>query len=281
MSWWWQNLESENDYSIYSSLNAILGRTGWGRGAWQSIGFPPAGTPSVMVGNPRPGEAPVNVQLPLNGGWGTMTPGQLAVPGPEAVGYSASTLNSFVHGVWHPELRTPFILNARLTNNARLVMHLNSVSDGSVMVVKVDGTTAFATNLVNLDGTYNVNEEYNVDIAVSLPSGLHSIVLTNTGNDWFDLDWVRLEQVVPSTYSGNWAPSPATLGLQGPRESLLYVVAPGVSFPANATTANLTAQHGAVVVLTNWPAGLFTAEWRDPATAGRGEARRRSRRMAF
>jgi hypothetical protein len=146
-------------------------------------------------------------------------------------------------------------------------MHLNSVSDGSIMAVRVDGATFFSTNLPNLDGAYNVNEEYNLDIPVSLPAGLHSIAITNTGNDWFYLDWVRLEQVLPATYTGGWASSAEAIGLQGPRESLLYVVAPGVSFPANATTATLPTQHAETVTVTNWPAGSFIAEWYDPATA--------------
>jgi hypothetical protein len=131
----------------------------------------------------------------------------------------------------------------------------------------VDGATLLSTNLPNLDGTYNVNEEYNLDMPVSLPAGHHSIAVTNTGIDWFYLDWVRLEQVLPATYTGSWAPSAEAIGLQGPRESLLYMVAPGVSFPANATTATLPTQHAQTVTLTNWPAGRFIAEWYDPATA--------------
>jgi hypothetical protein len=112
-----------------------------------------------------------------------------------------------------------------------------------------------------------VDEEYNLDIPVSLPAGLHSIAITNTGNDWFYLDWVRLEQVLPAAYTGGWTPSADAIGLQGPHESLLYVVAPGVSFPANATTATLPIQQAQTVTLTNWPAGSFIAEWYDPATA--------------
>jgi hypothetical protein len=266
MSWWWQNIDAENDYAGYSALGAILNRTGWGRGLWTNVTFQTAGPPPVTVGNPVSGGQPVNVQLPLNGGWGTLTPGRLAVPGPAAVGYSANALEGFVHGIWHSDLKTPFVLNAWLTNNARLVMHLNSVSDGSIMAVRVDGAALFSTNLPNLDGTYNVNEEYNLDIPVSLPAGLHSIAITNTGNDWFYLDWVRLEQVLPAAYAGNWSPSAEGIGLQGPHESLLYVVAPGVSFPADATTATLPIQHAQTVTLTNWPASSYIAEWYAPAT---------------
>ena len=267
MSWWWENIDGENDYPTYSALGSILNRTGWGRGSWTNIAFQTSGTPPVTVGNPLPGGQPVHVQLPLNGTWGILTPGQLAVPGPQAAFYSVPALESFVQGIYHPDLKTPFQLSAWFTNNASLVMHLNSVSDGSIMVVLVDGAQVFSTNLVNLDGGYSVDEEYNIDIPVSLPSGHHLITITNTGDDWFYLDWVQLNQVLPATYSGNWQPSPGPIGLSGQHESLLYVVAPQVSFPANATNASLPIQHAQFVTLTNWPGGNFFAEWYDPATA--------------
>jgi hypothetical protein len=264
MSWWWDSIDSENDYAFYPALGTVLNRTGWGRGVWTNIAFQTAGSPPSTVDSPVPGGQPLNVQLPLDGGWGTMTPGQLAVPGPQAAWYSAAALNSFVHGIWHADLKTPFHLNAWLTNNARIVLHLNSVSDGSIMVVRVDGTELFRTNLPNLDGGYTLNEEYNLDIPVNLPSGNHFIDVTNAGTDWFFLDWVRLEQVLPASYAGNWQPSPDAIGVRGTYESLLYVVAPGVAFPANGTNAALPVQHASTITLTNWLAGAFVAEWYSP-----------------
>ncbi len=144
------------------------------------------------------------------------------------------------------------------------MLHLNSVSDSATLVVRADNTVLYRTNLPNLDGGWNVNNEYNMDISVNLPSGKRLIEVTNAGGDWFYLDWVRLENVLPATYPGNWQPSPDAIGLRGQRESLLYVVAPGVSFPSSATNAALPVQHGQVVTLTNWPGGRFFAEWYRP-----------------
>jgi len=267
MSWWWENIAGENDYAAYAVLGTILNRTGWGQGAWTDIVFQTTGDPPVTLGAPLVDGEPIDVQLPLNSGWGVRTPGLLAVPGPAAIGYSAAALDGFVHGIWHADLKTPFRLSAWLAANASLVMHLNSVSDGSILVVAVDGVQRFRTNLPNLDGGYAVDEEYNLDIPVSLPSGYHLITITNAGNDWFYLDWVRLNQVLPAAYSDSWQPSPSAIGLSGPRESLVYVVAPGASFPANATNAVLPVQHAQTVALTNWPAGPFVVEWYAPATA--------------
>jgi len=267
MSWYWEDIQSEGDYPVYTALGAILNRTGWGRGTWTNINFQSSGAPPPTVGNPIPGGQPFNVQLPLDGGWAQMNPGRLAVPNAGAADYSAGALNSFVHGIWHADLKTPFQLSAWFTNNAQLVMHLNSVSDASTLVVLADNVQLFSTNLPNLDGTYVVDGEYNTNISVSLPPGKHIITITNTGGDWFYLDWVELDQVLPATYAGNWQPSPAAIGLGGSRESLLYVVSPAAAFPVGGTNTPLPVQHGQTVILTNWPAGLFYAEWYNPSNA--------------
>jgi hypothetical protein len=269
MSWWWENIQGENVYPAYSALGAILKRTGWGRAAWTNIGFKTSGVPPPTVGATIPGGQPFNASLALGSVWGGKPSGQLGIPNPAAAGYSASTLNSFVHGTAHADLKVPFRLSVWLTNNARLVMHLNSVSDGSILVVRADGAELFRTNLANLDHGFNVNNEYNLDIPVNLPSGKRLLEITNAGVDWFFLDWVRLEQALPATYSPTWAPSPDAIGLRGSHESLLYVVAPGAAFPASATNSALPLQQGQTVVMTNWPPGGFYAEWYDPATGAR------------
>jgi hypothetical protein len=263
MSWWWENIHSENVYPLFAALGAVLNRTGWGSGAWSSIGFPTE-EPPVTVGNPIPGGAPFNAQLPLSGVWGGMPLGEFAVTSPDVSGNAANYLNSFVHGAWHAELKRPFRLSAWLTNSTRLVMHVNSVSDAVQLRVRANGSTLFTTNLANLDGTYNVNNEYNLDIAVNLPTGRQLIEITNAGGDWMFLDWVRLEQVLPSAYTNNWLPKPEVVGLRGPHESLLYVVAPNASFPGLATNTTLPLQQGQTLTLTNWPAGKFFAEWYEP-----------------
>jgi hypothetical protein len=266
MSWWYENIYSENDFPIYTALGTVLNRAGWGCGVWTNINFQTSGSPPPTVGDPVPGGQPFNVVLTPSGVWGAIPSGRLAVPSSQAAVYAGTSLNSFVQGWWHPELMAPFALSAWFTNNARLVMHLNSVSDSATMVVRVDGSQSYSTNLPNLDGLNDVNNEYNLDIPVNLPSGKHLIEITNTAAGWFYLDWVRLEQVLPSTYPDNWQPSPDAIGLRGPCESLLYAVAPWASFSGSSTNAVLPLQHGQSVTLTNWPAGNYFAEWYDPVT---------------
>jgi hypothetical protein len=134
------------------------------------------------------------------------------------------------------------------------------------MVVRANGAQLFRTNLLNLDGGYAVNNEYNLDIPVNLPAGKQLIEIANAGADWFFLDSIRLERALPADYANNWEPSCEAVGLHGPRESLLYVVAPLLSFPGGATNESLPIQHAQTVSLTNWSDGNFVAEWFNPAT---------------
>jgi hypothetical protein len=269
MSWWWDSIDAESDYSDYAALGAILNHTGWGCGTWTNINFPASSSsPPSTVGNVIPGGQPFNVVVVPSGVWAPPLSGRLPVPNSQAASEAGAALDGFLLGAWFPTLSIPFALDAWLTNNARVVIHINSVSDSAAMAVRVDGSQVFSTNLPNLNGAGNnvINESYNLDVPINLPAGKHLIELTNTANGWVYLDWVRLEQVLPSTYASNWVPSPSAIGLQGPHESLVYAIAPGASFSGVDTNAVLPLQQSNVVVMSNWPAGKFFAEWYDPAT---------------
>src|SRR5208337_2863169 len=88
ISFWWEEIDSENGYSIFTALGNVLNRTGWGSGTWTNIGFKTAGAPSVTVGDPIPGGQPFNVTLVPGGTWGATVSGRLAVPNAQAVQYA-------------------------------------------------------------------------------------------------------------------------------------------------------------------------------------------------
>ncbi len=269
MSWWWESIHAENLYPHFAALRDILLPAGWGEGDWQPLDFAPAGEPPTSLGEPRPGAAPFHVTLPLDPGWGTPVPGRLAVANPDAAGLSAGRLNAFVHGSAHPDLRRPFQLEAWLAGGARLVLHVNSVSGGAVLTVRVDGQEVFRRSLPNKDSQWQVNGEYNEDLVVDLPTGRRLIEVRNAGNDWVYLDWVRLENVLPAAYAGGWQPSLVAVGLRRDRHALLYVVNPRASWPAGATNAVLDAWTGGPVKLRGLAAGRYRAVWFEPASGRR------------
>jgi hypothetical protein len=174
--------------------------------------------------------------------------------------------NGFFHGTAHPELKNLCRISAWVGSNSKLVMRLNSVSDGAKMNVLVDGASVFTQTVTNKDGKWDVNNEYNIDYSVNLTAGKHLIEVRNTGLDWFYLDWIRLENVQPATYANNWIPSPVTVGLKSGAEALVYVVNPAANFPVNATTQIVPPMTNGVIKLNNWPAGSWTAIWNDAKT---------------
>ncbi len=264
MSWWWENIHSENLYPLFRGMTNFLGRTGWARGTWTNVSFVSSGPPPYTVDAPVPGGEPFSVTLVLASGWGAKPSGRLAVADPASANYAAANLNCFVHGTSHADLRVPFRLHAWLTNDARLVLHLNSVSQGAIMSVRVNSAEILRTNLANLDGAWTVTDEYNLDIVVPLPAGKKTIDVVNAGADWFYLDWVRLENALPATYTGGWQPSVDSIGLTRAGETLVYVVAPGVSFPAGATNTALPLQRAQSLTLTNIPSGPLVVDWFTP-----------------
>jgi hypothetical protein len=56
------------------------------------------------------------------------------------------------------------------------------------------------------------------------------------------------------------------IGQRGPHESLIYLVSTNAAYPNGGTNATLPLQQALSVTLSNWPSGLFHAEWYDPST---------------
>jgi hypothetical protein len=267
MSWWWEAIHAEGLYPTFQALGEILRPAGWGAGDWAPLTFETNGAPPTNVGEPLPGGSPFTVTLPLDGTWGAKPVGAVAVADEDAAAVAAGGLNSFVHGTAHADLRTPFRLDAWFTNESRLVLRLNSVSQGAVLGVFVDGAQVFRRALPNKDGQWLVNGEYNEDLAIELPAGRRRIEVRNLGADWFYLDWVRLENVLPAGYANGWRPSPVAVGLRQDRASLVYVVNPRASYPANATQLTLRPLEGGELVLRDLPAGRYRARWFRPSSA--------------
>ncbi|MBI1840846.1 MAG: cellulase family glycosylhydrolase [Verrucomicrobia bacterium] len=262
MSWWWENLQSENVYVLHQALRSVLSRAHWGEGAWEPITFEGAPPRPTTVGSVIPGAPSFTANLIPSQNWGAMPIGQLAIVDPESAASAASSLNGFVHGTGHPELKTPFKLSAWLDAGARITAHVNSVSIGARLAFYVDGVSVLSTNLPDKDGKFDAfANEYNVDISAPLSAGKHLLEIRNTGGDWFFLDWVKVQAVRPSLYPAAWEPALVSVGLRGASESLLYVASPRIDWPANSTNPAPALVTNRFVVATNWPAGLYGIRW--------------------
>lgn len=267
MSWWWQDTHRENLYNVYSNVSSFISRIASAQpNATRLMSFQTSGAPPTTVGELAPGGAPFNSTLTPNNTWGWKGAGRLALVNPDTASRGGATFNTFFHGSAHSTLRNPFVVSAWFTNNALLTMHLNSVSDGSRLVVRINGQQVLSRLLANKDGGYQVNNEYNEDITLQIPAGKQLVEITNTGADWFYLDWVRLDQILPSTYANNWKPSPVATGQRGENESWVYVVNPAINWPSGSHLAEPPPLPDRNLVLNFWSPGKFHAFWYDGRT---------------
>ncbi len=258
MSWWWEDIHSENDYVILKAMKSLIGGTAWGSGPSTPISISGSGE-FPGIGSPIPGATPFTATIPLDSDWGAMVSGQLAVTSPAQVDRGKTNLNAFVQGSGHADLRRPFQMRAWFGEGALLTIHLNSVSDDSIMQVLVDDKEAFRWVIPNKDGKWEVNHEYDSDINVAIPAGLHTVEIRNAGVDWFFLDWVRLTVVRPATYSS----TPIAIGHSYGNDTLVYCYNPAIDFPNNALGV-APAVSGSMITITVPAAGTYTVTWSKP-----------------
>ena len=270
MAWYWENIHSENVYPLYRALRDFVSRTTWGQGPWSNLGFQTPGPAPATVGSVLAGGQPFSATLELNSGWGPKLRGQLGLATSFSATHAPDFLDAYVQGSGHPDLRIPLRVETWLGTNASLTAHVNSVSSGAILSVMVDGKEVFRQSLPNLDGSWNLNNEYNTNFSAALPAGKHLVEVRNAGGDWFYLDWIRFDNVLPSQYADGWSPAPAAVGVQGEKEGLLYVASPFAHYPAGATNPTPDLFEGGTITITNLAAGNYQARWFDPATAAAG-----------
>lgn len=264
MSWWWEKLFEENVYPYFRITSQILNATRLSFDKATPIIFPYSNSAPAELGTLLTDKKPFSVTLTLNQEWGTKLPGILAISTPEIAEFSSSVFNSFVHNSAHPDLKIPFEIKAFFDTNAQITLHLNSVSTDPILCIDLDGTNIFKLPLKNIDGTYQVNNEYNTNITVAIPQGFHKINIINRGVDWFFLDWVQISNILPTTLPTNWTPQPAACGVTLPNSSIIYVVSPFTHYPAGASNQNPITLSNAYLLTTNWLPPESIVHWYNP-----------------
>ena len=107
---------------------------------------------------------------------------------------------AFIQGRAHPELRNNPTFRATFPSGGRVAVRVNSVSvAGAVLAIYVDGRLALSADLPDRDGKNDAfSNEYGTEFAVDIPPGEHEVRVDNLGNDWYTIDYVRLEGAVYS-----------------------------------------------------------------------------------
>ena len=172
--------------------------------------------------------------------------------------------SGYVHGNSKANFRTPFVIKVNVGEGAKLVMHLNSVATAPIVAVGQNGKEIFRRALDNKDGKYDRNNEFNQDIEVPLQAGAATIQIANFGEDWYFLDWVRVDgalqtQAATPTVDPKSVPLEHSVLSDG-KTRLLWIVDSRYSWP-RGRSQEATPLEGATLTLPNWPDGAYDVQW--------------------
>ncbi len=272
MSWWWQDMHSDDVYPLFAAMNDILRSAGLREGEWKPVEFVSTGGPPKELEGPLPGGQPFDAQLPLNSSWRLQSKmqDQVAVADPLAAARSSETVSGYLRGTKDPELKRPIKIIAFFGDKAKFTARVTSAVPEAELVVRVDGHEAFRRKLGGTQTTppsraRDINQGFTIEVA----PGKRVIEIGNEGYDWILVNSLKLEQALPAAFPGGWTFSPDAVGLHNEKSAVLYVCSPNVVFPAGALRYNPPIQNGRSVELAGWPAGRFSARWFDPST-GKG-----------
>lgn len=261
MPWWWEQTHQENLYGLWAGLRQFL-PAGFGGDKWapRSIQTPVS---KPELGAPIAGAASFDEKIALVDSWGGQPEGAAII---NHAGQGAnSTLNGYVQGTGKPEQRAPWRIQANVKAGARLILHLNSVSNDAVLAVRQNGREILRRALPNKDGGYERNNEYDEDIAVPLEAGRADIEVENPGGDWLYLDWARLEGVLPSEVRAGEVPLQA-FALGDGASTLLWAVDADYAWPRGRADA-LRVARAATATLPDLKGGAYRVRWWSPARA--------------
>ena len=268
MSWWWQDIQTDDVYPLYGALSHVLASGHWGEGDWAPVKLGGNRTPPTDLGAVLPDGLAFTADLALSSYRRQPISWEVAVASPLAAARAAEALSAYLLGSVDAPRQRPMKLTAFFDKEAKLSFHVNSVASDLELIVQIDGAEALRTRLFDRDGVATVNHEIDREFSVPVPAGKHVIQIVNTGMDWVMFDSVRLSGVLPARYPDNWQWTVEATGLRNAADhkAILYAYSPEIVYPAGALRYQPPLVEGQTVTLNEWPTGDFVAEWFNATT---------------
>ena len=162
-------------------------------------------------------------------GWKAAVPaGTRFVLGRDGSVRNLDRLPRVLHGQSHADLRSALAFEVDCPEPARFVVRVGRVSAGAALVFEVDGEAVRTVDLPAAEGLGKESEWkeqwgiwqtlYDETFGIEVPAGRHTVTLSNTGRDWIEIPWMRVEG-----YVTNERPALRVLGLAADDRALLWV----------------------------------------------------------
>lgn len=185
MTWWWDNwVRPRNLYPHFRALANYVEGIDWDRENLRPM------TASIEPKSENTG--PFQFVPPINWGTTRRTRFEIKETG-EVEGLDECT--QFVHGNAHRDMAPNPIFLLELDRPTQFRFKIAVVARaGATCIVNLDGNEVFQRVFVSTQNDSTMGEEGNVSIAV--PSGRHNISIKNTGQDWFQVQYYSVDNLV-------------------------------------------------------------------------------------
>jgi hypothetical protein len=260
MSWWWEDIHSQDLYPIYSALARITKEAGWNEGEWTPV---PVvwNPPSSELGAGRKDAEPFSTSVTLNQFRRMLLGGEAAIGSPLDAARASESLQGYIHGNGDPLKKTQRIL-VDAAGKASLSIKVDSIAAEAVLVVKVDGAVVLRRELSWTGGPMDATCPAALAETIPLAGGRHVIEIANEGGaDWLHVSELRFTNLTECAPADGTGAGIEVTGIVGKRSAILHVVSPHAVYPANAMTVNPPLCEKGEIAFSGLPAGNYVVRW--------------------
>ena len=245
-SWWWDNyIDPQNLYHHYRGLAVFAAALNFPQGSF-TYASPIVTTAAYQA---------VNVTGAL--GWGVQAPANnFTLDGNGNLTPSVQSLSNYLYGnPYHPELY-----------KGPVTFHVTFPAAGTFSVKVGTGSPYPPLGLrINVDGgadLFNGQVSTQTSYPVPVGTGPHVIVVDNTMNDWFQVQYVF----------NPYVPALKVDALQGPATIAAWVLNRGYNYVAVGASGPPAPVTGGSIRFTGATNGTWGVEWWDPASGALAES---------
>jgi hypothetical protein len=192
MLWWWDNyIHPYNLYGHFRALSNYLKGVNPEKSGFVKI------QAKVLIPSPLRGEDLTEITVYPSLGWVKPEANVFKIDVDGRVA-NISQLSSFIHGKAHPELKNNPTFIVSVPYGGEAIIHVNSVSrSGATLDLYIDNLLAKREVFGDIDGKNDAEAgEYDLDVEVAVPPGVHEVRLDNSGGDWLTFDYVKFTNAI-------------------------------------------------------------------------------------
>jgi hypothetical protein len=262
MPWWWEDMDRDNVYTLYSALSRVLDGAGWQQGRWEPARVVSPGSTPTELGPENPDAEVFDASLALTGaGRRLRLSGLAAIASPLAAERSSEELSRYLYGSRYPELSHADTIVASFAKGGRVSVRVSASASENDIVIRVAGSQVARMHLAKAAPHDGAPAEPAGELTAEVPEGRQEIEIANLGEDQITLDSVRLQRVRAVGFKDGWNFEPEVAALESGAKAVVYVTSPWVVYPAGALRYNPAMLRGKSVTLLSWPDGPVEARW--------------------